>query len=299
MGNGSVLLVIAMTLTPGVDALAKVLGATHTPFQVTFLRFLAAGIVALCTARILKIPVLVPKKGRIGQVIRTGLLVGATTCLVYALTLVPLAYAVGGFLIAPIVSTLCSVIFLRERLYAERGLGALLALIGAVIICDPVVDLRIGTVFALIGGAVLGMYLAATRGARDAGHPLASLAAQCLLGAALVAPFAFAGGAPALRGVDWALVAALGCLAATTHVLTVAAFERADASALAPYLYFNLVAAIVIGVVFFGEIPTFGAVIGLLGISIGGILSALPPSRLSKGILSGNRRIRAVLLKLP
>ena len=62
MGNGSVLLVIAMTLTPGVDALAKVLGATHTPFQVTFLRFLAAGIVALCTARILKIPVVAPTR---------------------------------------------------------------------------------------------------------------------------------------------------------------------------------------------------------------------------------------------
>ena len=274
MKQGIFLLLIAMTLTPGVDALAKIMGQSHAPFQVAFLRFLAAGTVALVAARLAGISVRVPRSGWFGQVIRTALLAAATTCLVFALTLVPLAYAAGGFLIAPIVSTLLGVIFLGEMLTLQRVLGAGLAFAGAVIITDPAVSLQIGSIFALVGGTFLGIYLVATRCARNPGHPLATLAVQCLLGAAMIAPFALIDGLPVVTTETGFLTLGLGILAATTHVLTVAAYERADTTVLAPFLYFNLLVAVILGLVVFGEMPSGVAMIGLAAIAGGGILSA-------------------------
>jgi len=278
MRHGVTMLLVAMGLTPGVDGLAKVLTASASPFMVTFLRFLSAGLIALCLAHLMGLRVHVPRTRWLGQIGRTALLVGATCCLVFALNMVPLAYAVGGFLVAPIVSTLVGAFVLGEDLTSNRIIGALLACGGAIMISEPSAALHMGSVLALIGGALLGLYLVATRAsAATADHPLTSLAVQCLLGAALIFPFAVQSGIPALSVPDMGGVAALGALAATTHVLTVAAYERADTGVLAPFMYFNLIAAIAVGYFWFGEIPDPNAMIGLIAIGLGGVLTVVPP----------------------
>ena len=76
---------------------------------------------------------------------------------------------------------------------------------------------------------------------------------QSLLGAALLAPFAFAGGLPALTPALLLGALALGPISAVCHFLTVAAYQRADATLLAPFLYFNLLTAMAVGFLFFGE----------------------------------------------
>lgn len=280
MQRGVLLLLIAMILTPGTDALSKIIGATQSPFYVAALRFLSAGIVAVVFAKLFAIPLHIPKAGRVGQVVRAALLAAATLCLVYALTLGPLAFAVGGFLIAPMVSTLLCVVFLGEAMTANRLIGAAMALIGAVVISEPATALNAGMIYALSGGAILGVYLTATRGAREAGHPLCSLAIQCFLGAALLAPFAIFTGPPVVDGSLF-LFLPLGLVAATTHALTVAAYEQADAAVLAPFMYFNILMALLVGIVVFGEWPPLIALLGLCGIALGGVITAWP-----RGVLS-------------
>ena len=282
MTNGVVLLVLAMSLTPGLDGLSKYLSLEHSAFLVCFLRYLSAGLVALCTARLLRQPIHVPKEGRIGQVVRTGLLVASMCCLITALSLVPMALAAGGFLVAPLVSTFFGIVVLGEKATLPRVLGAILSLIGAAMITRPETGIEFGTVIALLGGAFLGVYLAATRGSSNTGGALSSLAVQCLLGALLVAPLAFYSGLPEFT---WGLLIAvigLGVLSAAAHYLTVAAFERTDASVLSPFLYFNLIAALVAGYLWFNEIPTLWSIMGLTLIAGGGLVTLMPASVLHK-----------------
>jgi len=59
--------------------------------------------------------------------------------------------------------------------------------------------------------------------------------------------------------------------------VTVAAYERADTGVLAPFMYFNLIAAIAVGYFWFGEIPDPNAMIGLIAIGLGGVLTVVPP----------------------
>lgn len=281
MRTGVVFLVLAMLLTPAVDGVAKSMASTASPMLIAFLRYLTAGLVALAVARSLGRRIEVPKGDRRGQVARTALIMGAMTALIAALGMVPMAKAVGGFLIAPIVSGLLGMLIWREPATWPRLAGAAISCFGAAILMRPEAGLEPGSLFALGGGALLGAYLAATRGARDGADALSTLAVQSLLGSALIAPFALAGGLPAVTPGLMLGAAALGSLSAICHFLTVAAYQRADATILAPFLYFNMLTALAVGFFWFGETLGLASLAGLIAITAGGLVTLMPPGRLN------------------
>jgi drug/metabolite transporter (DMT)-like permease len=281
MNVGVCFLILAMLLTPAVDGIAKTLSADHTPMMIAFVRYLSAGLIALLAARGTGRRIVVPKGDRVGQLVRTALIMGAMTALITALGMVPMAKAVGGFLIAPIVSGLLGILVWREPPTATRLAGSAVSFMGAAILLRPEAGLEPGCVFALIGGALLGTYLAATRGAKSQTDALSTLAVQSLLGAGLLAPFAFAGGLPALTPALLTGALALGAISAVCHFLTVAAYQRAEATVLAPFLYFNLLTAMSVGFFWFGETLAWTSVVGLLAIAAGGLLTLMNPAVLA------------------
>ena len=155
----------------------------------------------------------------------------------------------------------------------------------------PEAGLEPGCVFALLGGALLGTYLAATRGAKHQTDALSTLAVQSLLGAALIAPFALAGGLPALTPALLRGALALGGISAVCHFLTVAAYQRADATVLAPFLYFNLLTAMAVGFLWFGETLGLASIVGLLAIAAGGLVT-LMRSGIAGPAAAASRRLR-------
>jgi drug/metabolite transporter (DMT)-like permease len=281
MNAGVCFLVLAMLLTPAVDGVAKTLSSEHTPMMIAFVRYLSAGLIAVAVARGTGRTIVVPKDDRVGQFIRTALIMGAMTSLIAALGMVPMAKAVGGFLIAPIVSGLLGILVWREPPTSTRLAGSAVSFMGAAVLLRPEAGLEPGCVFALIGGALLGTYLAATRGAQSRTDALSTLAVQSLLGSALIAPFALAGGLPALTPALVVGALALGAISAVCHFLTVAAYQRADATLLAPFLYFNLITAMAVGFVFFGETLSAASLLGLLAIATGGLVTLVNPDRVA------------------
>ena len=249
--------------------------------MIAFLRYLSAGLIALTLAGATGRRIEVPSGDRLGLVLRTVLIMGAMTSLIAALGMVAMAKAVGGFLIAPIVSGLLGILVWGERPTMARLAGSALALIGAAVLMRPEAGVEPGCLFALLGGALLGTYLSATRGAPTRTDPLSTLTVQCLLGAALISPFALAGGLPAVSPGLVLSALALGGISAICHVLTVAAYQRADATVLAPFLYFNMIAALAAGYLWFGETPTQTSLLGLAAIAAGGLvtLSQIPAPR--------------------
>jgi drug/metabolite transporter (DMT)-like permease len=274
MQVGVLFLVLAMLLTPAVDGVAKTLATDHSPMEVAFLRYFTAGLIALLIAKASGRRITVHREDRLGMVFRTALIMGAMTALIAALAMVPMAKAVGGFLIAPIVSGLLSAILFREALTVPRLVGSCLSVAGAYVLMAPEAGIELGSMFALLGGALLGAYLAATRGAK-ATDALSTLAVQCLLGSAMLAPFAFWNGGFAL---SWTLVGgalALGGISALCHFLTVAAYARAEATVLAPFLYFNMISAMAVGFFFFGETVSGGNLVALAAIAFGGLVTLM------------------------
>ncbi len=289
MRYGVWFLVLAMSLTPAVDGVAKTLSSDHSPMMIAFLRYLSAGLIALMLARLTGRRIEIPRGDRIGQVWRTILIMGAMTSLIAALGMVPMAKAVGGFLIAPIVSGLLGILVWGERPTAARLAGSALAVLGAAILMKPEAGIEPGSLFALLGGALLGTYLAATRGASTQTDPLSTLAVQCLLGAGLLAPFALAGGLPQVDLQLLGSALALGGISAICHMLTVAAYQRAEATVLAPFLYFNMITAMAVGYVWFGETLSGDSLLGLGAIAAGGLVTL---TKIELPVLARLRRVR-------
>jgi drug/metabolite transporter (DMT)-like permease len=272
-------LVLAMLLTPAADAVAKGMSAELGPTAIAFVRYLAAGLIALAVAGGTRRGIVVPAGDRLGLVLRTGLIMAAMTALIAALGMVPMAQAAGGFLIAPVVSGALGMLVWGERPTPPRLAGFGISAAGAALLLRPETGFEPGALLALLGGALLGAYLAATRGARDSADALSTLAVQSLLGAGLLAPFALAGGLPAPTPALALAALALGAISAACHGLTVAAYRRADATALAPFLYFNLLTATAVGFLCFGETLAWSSVLGLGAIAGGGLLALAPAGR--------------------
>jgi len=275
MRVGIGILVVAMALTPLTDGFSKALGADQTAFFIVFSRYFVAGSIALSISIISRKPIEIPRHDRLGQVLRTGLMMGAMTALIFALSIVPLAKAVGGFLIAPVVASLISVLFYKEKMDGFRFTGAGLSFAGAYLILRPEGSLELGAFMALLGGFLLGAYLAATRRACACGDAFSTLVVQSVLGSIMVAPLAFWNGIPDITVQNLAYIVALGAVSAICHFLTVAAYNRTDASVLAPFFYFNIVFAIPVGYFWFNELPTQTTLIGLAGITLGGVIAMI------------------------
>lgn len=285
MQSGICFLILAMLFTPAVDGAAKTLSADVSPMMIAFIRYLVAGLIALAIANMTGRKITIPRNDRIGQVARTALIMSAMTALIAALGMVPMAKAVGGFLIAPIVSGLLGVIVWREQLTAPRLVGSLISFAGAALLLRPEAGLELGCIFSLLGGALLGTYLAATRGATTQSDALSTLAVQSLLGSMMLLPFAISGGIPSLSlGLLFGALT-LGGVSAICHFLTVAAYQRTDASALAPFLYFNLLTAVAVGYFWFGETLAPTALFGVTAIALGGITTLLTPGRILPAIV--------------
>lgn len=291
MRAGIACLVAAMLLTPAADGVAKTLAASTPPMTVAWLRYLVAGLLALALAAALGRRIAVPRHDLGGQVLRTALLMGAMAALVAALGLVPMARAAGGFLLAPVVSGLLGVVLWGEAPTLPRLAGAALAFAGAALLLRPEAGLSAGSLLALLGGTLLGAYLALQRGAGAAGDALSTLAVQSLLGALLLAPFALATGLPAARPGVVGGALALGALSAACHGLTVAAYARAEATTLAPFLYVNLVAALAAGRLWFGESLAPVELVGIAAIASGGLLGLVPARALRRFALFKRRAI--------
>lgn len=281
MRGGIGLIIMAMSLTPVLDAVAKELGRDHAPIVICLARYLSSGLVALVLARIMGERVHPRAEDLPGHLLRAALMIGAMVAFISALSMVPMADAVGGFLIAPMVATGLSVLLLGEVVTPRKILGGLLSLLGAVIITRPGLGLQAGTLLALAGGVLLGCYFTASRAAADNGGVTGRMAIEALAGAALIAPAAISEGLPAIGGAFLAWVAVLGLVSAACHVLTLLAFRRSPAAELAPFMYCNLLVAVALGVLVFGEIPGPATLAGLGAILAGGLVTALTPLQIA------------------
>lgn len=292
--DGRLLLLICMILTPLGDGMSKALTGGLPPLTIVFLRYLVAGLLALCLARLLRRRLIMPLADIPFLTLQAGLVMAAMGLLAMALATAPLAVAVGGFLISPVVASAGAALILRERISPGGWAGLAAAVVGAALITRPETGIDSGSAIALGGGACLGLFLVTARARPVICDPLSSLIFQCLVGAGLLAPVA-------MGGMDWETVslalptAGLGVLTLCCHFLIVAAYARNSVAQLSPLMFVNLIASLLIGLIWFQEIPLSQQLVGAGLIVLGGCLGALDPKVLRRvSALSGYLRNRKV-----
>lgn len=198
------------------------------------------------------------------QVARGAALAFASLLFFLAIFVMPLAEATAIQFASPMLTALLSAALLGERVPRAAWGAISLAFAGVMIVLRPNIDL-LGLAALLPLGAAAGM-AALMMLNRLGAHDVSPLAAQFHV-AAFATPFlllaALVGhvsGAPDLR-IAWPDIgvvlrcAAVAVSASIAHALIYQATTRASAAAIAPTVYVQIIAATLIGMVWFGDWP--------------------------------------------
>ena len=219
------------------------------------------------------------KEGRAGfamplpkvQLLRGFAVATATICFFSSIFLMPLAKATAIGFTSPMITAVLSAVILHERTNATKWLATLIAFGGVLLIMRPNVE-ELGWAALLPLGAALSMAFVMiwNRRVAGAGTPLlmqflvASIAVPVILTAAILGHFS---GIPALHvGIpDWTIVARCCVVAVTAtsaHWLIFIGTTRASAAEIAPMTYVQLLFALVLGILLFGDWPDMTSLVG-------------------------------------
>jgi drug/metabolite transporter (DMT)-like permease len=277
VGIGLVLL--AFTILPVLDGIAKLMGERFHPMHITWGRYAFNMLVLL--------PIVAPRFGwrlltppRLGlQVIRGLCLLAATMLFFTALMYLTMAETLALAFVYPLIVTVAAPFVLGERLSAAKLVAALIGFCGAVLIIRPgAAVFQPASLLAFSTAFVFSVYIMLTRKLAGLAPHLHSLFFTALVGAVAMTPIVPFFWAP-MSWLDWLGFAAIGAIAATGHLLLLRAYERAPASVLAPLGYFEIVSTVAIGWLLFGDLPDAWTWAGILVIVGSGVFVTLWTSR--------------------
>jgi drug/metabolite transporter (DMT)-like permease len=184
------------------------------------------------------------------------------TFLLIAFSLMPLASAVAINFSAPIFATLASIILLRETVGIARWSAILVGFFGVLIVTSPGTDtFTIGALFALANAVLYGTVTAGVRGLTSTESTETLTLYQMLLMSAafsLMLPFGFV--VPTWIDAGWLLLNGVGN--GLAQYWWTRALHLAPTSAVAPFQYFSLIWAMLLGFAIWGDVPTVSLTIG-------------------------------------
>lgn len=246
------------------DALVKSIGADLSMGQIMVVRGVIVVACMLVYVRVMGLAVQ-PRGALSGPVvIRTAAEVGATITFLTALAHIPLANLSALLQALPLLVTLGAAMFFGEQVGWRRLTAIAVGFAGVMLIVRP--GMAGFNIFALLGiAAVLCAAvrdLATRRIQADISSMTVSLTAAITVTITGLAVVPFAGGWQAMSaGHVLTLTAAAGFLFVGYHCI-VLAMRDGDIGFVAPFRYTSLLWAIVLGLVFFGEIPDALTIIG-------------------------------------
>jgi drug/metabolite transporter (DMT)-like permease len=258
------LMVLAIGLFTVMDTIGKGLSARYPVPQVVWARyFFQFGWMLLLFPRLGVIGLV--RTTRLGMNLARGLLLAVATLFMFtAISFVPLADAYTITFIAPLLVTIFSIPLLGERVGWRRWSAVGAGFVGVLIVIRPGVGMpHWALALPLVTALGFALYQILTR--KVAGTPgetsVAMLFYLASVGAVVttaLVPFFWRTVAP----FDWLPMAAMGLLGGIGHLLLIRALTIAPASLLAPFVYTQIVWALVLGYLVFGDVPNVWMLVG-------------------------------------
>lgn len=181
----------------------------------------------------------------------------AQSCIIIALGFMPLAGAVAINFSSPLFAALASVVWLKEKVGRERLFALLVGFAGVLLVAGPGADtFRTGAFFALANAVLLGSVTAAVRGMSrtESAETLTMFQMVILTAFFTIAMTLFGFTTPGWE--DAGLMFLNGIFNGLGQYWWTRSLSLAPAPAVGPFYYFSIVFALIIGFVFWGDVPT-------------------------------------------
>ncbi|MDX2306781.1 MAG: DMT family transporter [Hyphomicrobium sp.] len=271
------LMMVAVTLFSGLDTAAKYLGqAYHMPVaQVSWSRFVVQFVLLL-----LFVPVfggigareLFLTKGLKLQLLRSVLMAATTVFNFLALGYLRLDQTITITFLTPLVVALLAGPLLGEWVGWRRMVAILVGFLGVVLAINPAVGgFHPAIFYSFAAVAAYAGFILLTRHMSGMDPPLVTLFYSMFVGTFFGAPVALVDWHAPPDLLAWLLLFSLGILGGVGHYLLLHAYRLAPASAVAPFLYFQLLSMVAFGYVVFGQLPDAYTIAGAAVVVASGI----------------------------
>ena len=272
--QGIIFIVLGLSIASLAGAIMKVLSADLSAIQITWIRFFGYALIMLPIVMIrFGRPALKPARPGI-QVIRGVTMAAATVAFITGVQSVDFADAIAILYAYPFLLVLLAVLFLGERVHTTGWIGIVGGFIGVLLIMRPEFkSLNSGTLWVFLCAVIISIQMVLNRKLGTLSHPLvislwgAATASIVLL---FFLPFHW----QPISMDKLGLIALLIICGGVSQTLIVFSFSRAAASTLAPFTYFEIVAAVAIGYLVFGTLPVWISWVGILLITVSGYFVA-------------------------
>ena len=258
-------------LLPFMDGIAKHLSTEMHFLQVVWGRYFFMLLISIPLAFIFFRKDLDFPKTLSVQLWRSFFLFLSTVFFFYAISIISLAEALTLAFVSPIIVTILSIFYLGERVGVHRWTAVVIGFLGVIIIIRPgFIAFNLASFSALAAGISYAFYIIYTRKLSFSDSAVVTLIFTGSIGflfISLIVPF-FWNNLNIEQILFLILLASIGTLG---HFLIILSLKLGEASKLAPLGYFEISTNILVGYIFFNELPDIWIYIGLLLIVISGI----------------------------
>jgi len=293
MGNNTSLGIVLMIATTAVfasqDVISRYLAAEYNVYMVVMIRywFFAAFVIALVARKPGGLRRAMASQQWVLQSFRAVLLVLEIMVTVVAFVILGLVETHAVFASFPLIIAALSGPVLGERVGWRRWVAIGVGLIGILIILRP--GLGVFTPAALIpllAAAMFALYGLLTRYAARKDSALTSFFWTGTVGAIAATAIGIWFWQP-MTASDWGWMAALCVTGVSGHYLLIRTYEVAEASAVQPFAYFQLIFVSILAVTIFGEVIETPVLIGAAIIVAAGVFTFWRERAATSGPTSG------------
>ena len=261
---GILLMIITTIVFASQDGLSKYLATEYNVYMVVMIRywFFAAFVISLSSQRTGGIKRVAKTKSPILQIFRSLILVAEMCITILAFTLLGLAETHAIFASYPLIIAMLSGPILGEYVGWRRWLAICVGFIGILIILNPGNGIFSPYALVPLAGAILfAIYGLLTRYVGQYDDSSTSFYWTGVVGSIAMTVIGLNFWDPVSRS-DWSVMLLLSASGVVGHYLLIKCYEVAEASAIQPFAYLQLIWASMIGIIIFGEQITTNVLIG-------------------------------------
>ncbi len=259
---GILLMLAFCVLAPLLDTASKLATAAIPVGQITTARFLVQGALMLPVALLLRLRI----SGKTAALItlRATFLIASTYGFVAGVQVMPIADALAIVFIEPFILLILGYFLFGNPVGPRRIAASVVGFAGALLVIQPSLT-HYGTaaLYPLISAFCFAFYMLITQAIATGMHPVTQQLHTSIAGSLICLPILLWANGTGLteldpvmpQGLNWLWLFGVGFWAAASHMCMTVALKCAPASTLAPLHYLEIVTAVTLGYLVFGDFP--------------------------------------------
>ncbi|MGP3697448.1 DMT family transporter [Rhodobacter sp. NSM] len=261
---GVALMIAFCVLAPLLDVCAKLASATIPVGQITGARFLVQAVLMLPVVALMRTGWRMSRRMAGFVLLRAVFLILSTYSFVAAVTVMPIADALAIAFVEPFILLMLGHVLFGDEVGPRRIAASIVGFGGALLVIQPSLAAFGPVAFWPLGTAVFfAFYMLVTRQMSRAMHPVTMQLHTALAGVLVMVPVLALGELAAIPSLDpvrpeghaWAFLVGVGFWASASHICMTYALKFAPSATLAPLHYLEIVAAVTLGYLVFGDFP--------------------------------------------